>query len=72
MEKTDCLREFIKAATDARQEKYGRAKALVEAVRKEEGDMEANAMRAEIWRFANMGAEEWTQATAEIEADLAK
>lgn len=66
MTKSDCLREFIKAATDARQEKYGRAKALVEAVRKEEGDMEANAMRAEIWRFAQMDQEYFDKTIAEI------
>ena len=72
MTKNDCLKEFIKAATDARQEKYGRAKALVESVRREDGDREANAMRQEIWRFANMGADEWLQATAEIAADIAK
>ena len=66
MTKSDCLREFIKAATDAREEKYGRAKALVEAVRKEEGDMEANAMRAEIWRFAQMEQENFDKTIAEI------
>lgn len=66
MTKSDCLREFIKAATDAREEKYGRAKALVEAVRKEDGDMEANAMRAEIWRFAQMEQEYFDKTIAEI------
>ena len=72
MEKTECIREFIKAADEARSEKYGRAKALVDAIRREEGDREANAMRQEIWRFANMDQVEWMQAVTEIAADLAK
>ena len=70
MEKTKVLREFICAAADARLEKYGRAKALVDAVRREEGDREANAMRQEIWRFANMSEPEWIRSVGEISEEF--
>lgn len=69
MERTECLKQFIKAATDARNGEYGRAKALVDTIRREDGDREANAMRQEIWRFANMSEEEWTRSTEEIEEE---
>jgi len=70
LEKTECLKRFIKAATDARNSEYGRAKSLVEAVRREDGDREANAMRQEIWRFANMSEPEWIRSIGEIEEEL--
>ena len=66
MGKSEVLREFVRAATDARNGEYGRAKSLVEAVRREDGDREANAMRQEIWRFANLDEIDWQKSVAEI------
>lgn len=70
MEKTECLKEFIKAATDVRNGECGRAKALVDTVRREDGDREANAMRQEIWRFANLEEKDFAQAIAEISTEV--
>ena len=69
MEKTECLKEFVKAATDARNGEYGRARSLVDSIRREEGDQNANAMRAEIWRFAQMDEEYFEKCVAEISID---
>lgn len=70
MTKAETLREFIRSATDARNGQYGRAKALVDSVRREEGDREASAMRAEIWRYVQMPEPDWIQAKADVMADI--
>jgi hypothetical protein len=70
LERNECLKEFIRAAGDARCGEYGRARSLVERIRKEDGDTEANAMRAEIWRFANLDETDWQKSVAEISIDI--
>lgn len=49
---SDSLKRFMEAAADARNGDYGRAKSLIEKIRREHGDKAANTARAELWAYA--------------------
>lgn len=51
MERNECLERFLAAVRDARRGDYSRAKALVESVRREQGDRAANTAREELWAY---------------------